>query len=127
MARILVVEDDKDTAQLLAMRLRHYGHAVITAQSGPLALREVGFDFPIDLALLDISLGGMDGFETLDALRRHPELDNPNLPAVFLSGRRESEVAKKAHELHAAFLPKPFVSGELQCAILHALHDEDAN
>ena len=127
MARILVVEDDQDMANLLSARLRQYGHAVMTARSGPIALHEVGFDFPIDLALLDISLGGMDGFEVLDQLRRHPELDKPNLPAVFLTGLREPEVAQKAHDMHATLLPKPFVSGELQCAILMALKEPAAN
>jgi CheY-like chemotaxis protein len=127
MARILIVEDDKDMSNLLSVRLRTYGHLTVAAPSGPLALREVGFDFPIDLALLDISLSGMDGFEVLDALRRHPEIDNPHLPAVFLSGRRKDEVAQQVHDAHATFLPKPFVSGELQCAILHALNDETAN
>lgn len=121
-ARILIVEDDRDTAQLLASRLRTYGHTIITAPSGPLALSQVGFDFGVDLALLDVNLGGMDGFEVLDELRRHPELDNPNLPAVFLSGSKDPALQKRAHDMHATYLPKPFVSGELQGAILVALN-----
>lgn len=121
MARILIVENDKDTSRLLSMRLHSYGHGVTVAQSGPLALQLVGIDFPIDLALLDIDLGGMDGFEVLDRLRRHPELDNPRLPAVFLSGSKDPEMVRRATALGATFLHKPFVSGELQCAILMAL------
>jgi CheY-like chemotaxis protein len=121
MARILIVENDRDTAQLLATRLHGYGHTVIGATSGPIALRQVGLDFPIDLALLDISLGGMDGFEVLEELRRHPELDNPHLPAVFLTGSKDAETHRRAATLGATLLHKPFVSGELQCAILVAL------
>jgi CheY-like chemotaxis protein len=125
-ARILIVENDRDTAQLLAARLHGYGHVVIGAPSGPLALKQVGFDFPIDVALLDIDLGGMDGFEVLEELRRHPELDDPRLPAVFLTGSKELEVSERAHAAGATLLHKPFVSGQLQCAILKALdHNSD--
>jgi DNA-binding response OmpR family regulator len=121
-ARILIVENDRDTAQLLATRLHDYGHSVIGAPSGPLALKQVGLDFPIDIAVLDIDLGGMNGFELLSELRRHPELDNPRLPAVFLTGSTEPEVSVRAHELGATVLHKPFVSGQLQCAVLMALN-----
>lgn len=122
MARILIVENDRDTANLLAQRLHGFGHACLVAQSGPIALKEVGIDFPIEVAILDINIGGMDGFEILEALRRHPELDNPNLPAVFVSGSKDPEDAKRAHAMGATYLPKPFVSGQLQGAILVALN-----
>ena len=121
-ARILIVEDDRDTTQLLSTRLHGYGHTIITAPSGPLALHEVGFEFQIDVALLDVNLPGMDGFELLESLRRHPELDNPRLPAIFLSGDKDPAIQERAHAMGAAFLPKPFVSGELQGAILVALN-----
>ena len=122
MARILVVEDDLDTANLLNIRLRSYGHAVVTAPSGNLAIHMVGLDFPIELVLLDIDLHGMDGFDVLEQLRRHPELENPTLPAIFLSGSSNPEHRRRANELGASFLAKPFVSGELQVAILQTLN-----
>lgn len=121
MARILIVDDDRDVANLLAHRLHEFGHACLVAASGPIALREVGLDFPIELALLDINLTGMNGFDLLEELRRHPELDNPNLPAVFLSGSKDPAHAERAQALGSVYLPKPFVSGELQGAILQAL------
>jgi CheY-like chemotaxis protein len=121
-ARILIVEDDRDVTQLLVSRLHGYGHVITTAPSGPIALKRVGFDFQIDIAVLDINLPGMDGFELLDELRRHPELDNPRLPAVFLSGSKEHEDQERAIAMRATYLPKPFVSGELQGAILVALN-----
>jgi CheY-like chemotaxis protein len=122
MARVLIVEDDSDTAQLLAQRVRAFGHTFLIAQSGPIALNEVGIDFPIDVALLDVHLHGMNGFDLLEQLRRHPELDNPRLPAVFLSGSKNPEHVERAKQMGAAYLVKPFVSGELQGALLVALN-----
>ena len=56
MARVLIVEDDADVSQLLARRLRSYGHVVSTAPSARMAMNVVGFDFPADVAVLDIEL-----------------------------------------------------------------------
>jgi len=120
MARILIVEDDADIAHLLARRLRSYGHVVITAPSGRMAMNLVGMDFAPEVALLDVQLPGMNGFEVLDELRRHPELDNPTLPCVFLSASSKPEDIARGRAMGAAYLTKPFVSGELQGAILHA-------
>ena len=126
MARVLIVEDDTDLAQLLARRLRTYGHIVLTAPSARLAMGVVGLDFAADVVVLDVKLPGMDGFALLDELRRHPELDNANLPAVFLSGIVSPENFERAASLGCAYLVKPFVSGELQGAILAALSETQA-
>ncbi len=121
MARVLIVEDDGDIAALLARRLRTYGHVVSIAPSARMAISMVGIDFPIEVALLDVMLPGMNGFDLLEELRRHPELDNAALPAVFLSATNSPENQSRARELGATYLTKPFVSGELQGAILNAL------
>lgn len=121
MAKILVVEDDADVAQMLARRLRTFGHEVVTAPSARLALNSVGLDFPIEIAVLDVNLPGTNGFELLEQLRRHPELMNPHLPAVFLSASVSMENRQRAHAMGSTYLTKPFVSGELQGAILSAL------
>ena len=120
MARVLIVEDDGDIARLLARRLRSYGHNVLVAPTGGMAMRLVGIDFPVEVVIMDINLPGDRGFEVLEQLRRHPELDNPGLPAVFLSGSSDPSDEERAHAMGATFLRKPFVSGELQGAILHA-------
>ena len=121
MARVLVVEDDADVAQLLARRLRSYGHVVQTAPSARLAMHAVGFDFPADVAVLDVNLPGTNGFDLLLQLRKHPELENETLPAVFLSGSTDPENIAQALEMGCVYLTKPFVSGELQGAILKAI------
>lgn len=125
MARVLVVEDDADIAQLLSRRLRGYGHDVLTAPSARMAISLVGLDFPADVVLLDVRLPGMDGFDLLEELRRHPELENPHLPAVFLSGTNTKDNIQRSKDMGATYLTKPFVSGELQGAIVHALNQAE--
>ena len=67
--RILLVEDDGDSAETLAVLLRIYGHEVQVARDGPTALR-LAADQPPDVALLDLGLpGGMDGYEVARRLR----------------------------------------------------------
>jgi two-component system OmpR family response regulator len=81
---VLVVEDEPAVLQMLGVALRQYGFTVRPAGSGEEAVR-LYQEHPggIDVALLDVQMPrGMDGPQTLDALRR---LD-PCLPAVFMSG-----------------------------------------
>lgn len=66
--RILVVEDDADTANSLAILLRLEGHDVRSVRDGPAALAFVGICKP-DMVLLDIGLPGMDGYEVAKRLK----------------------------------------------------------
>jgi PAS domain S-box-containing protein len=67
-ARVLVVEDNLDAAALLAEYLRALGHDVRVANDGAQALGLVG-DFTPEVALLDVGLPGMDGYELAQRLR----------------------------------------------------------
>jgi signal transduction histidine kinase/CheY-like chemotaxis protein len=66
--RILVVDDNADAAELLADALRERGHVVSTAEDGPTALR-LAETFHPDIAVLDIGLPVMDGYELATKLR----------------------------------------------------------
>lgn len=66
--RILVVDDNEDAGQLLAEMLRSVGHEVVVAIDGPCALEAVK-TFTPDVAILDIGLPVMDGYELAGALR----------------------------------------------------------
>jgi CheY-like chemotaxis protein len=66
--RIVVVEDHVDSAELLAELLRIHGHDVVVAHDASSGLRLIQDTHP-DVALLDIELPGMDGYQLAARLR----------------------------------------------------------
>ena len=78
---MLVVDDNVDAAESLAMLLRMSGHEVRTAYTGPTAL-EAAAAHPPDVVLLDIGLPGMDGYEVARRLRQDPRLEGVRLVAM---------------------------------------------
>jgi two-component system CheB/CheR fusion protein len=93
--RILVVDDNVDTAESLAALLRLAGHRVETAHDGPAAL-EASAAFTPEIVLLDIGLPGMDGYEVAYQLRR--QMPSPRTLLVALTGYGRSEDRQHAQE-----------------------------
>jgi CheY-like chemotaxis protein len=79
--RILVVDDNRDAAQGLAMLLEIKGHEVATAHDGPEALTRAQ-EFQPTVVLLDIGLPAMDGYQVARELRRQEGGDEILLVAV---------------------------------------------
>lgn len=71
--RVLIVDDNHDSAELLSMLLEREGHETRVAYDGPEAISVAGLFRP-NIAFLDIGLPGMDGYELMSFLRVHPEL-----------------------------------------------------
>jgi signal transduction histidine kinase len=86
--RLLVVDDNKDAADSLAMLLRLQGHQVRVAHDGPGALEIAKEDSP-DLVLLDIGMPGMDGYEVAGRMRRQFGPGNIRLAALTGWGQQE--------------------------------------
>jgi PAS domain S-box-containing protein len=86
--RILVVDDNRDSADSLSVLLKLMGNEVRTAYDGPTALKEADHFRP-ELALLDLGMAGMSGFELARHLRAHPELQEVVLVAVTGWGQKE--------------------------------------
>ncbi|MEQ1505918.1 MAG: ATP-binding protein, partial [Myxococcota bacterium] len=84
--RILVVDDNEDAAVLLAEALGGYGHEIRTAFDGPSALRIAG-EFRPQIAVLDLGLPVMDGYELAQRLRASPE---PPARLVAVTGYGEA-------------------------------------
>jgi CheY-like chemotaxis protein len=94
-SRILVVDDNIDGAETLAMLLEGSGHAVRTAYSGPAALQQARA-FQPELVLLDLGLPGMNGFEVARELRADPAYGAPVL--VALTGWGSEEDRRRSRE-----------------------------
>ncbi len=86
--RILVVDDNKDSAQSLAMLLRLTGNEVLTAADANAALAAAP-KFRPDIAILDIGLPGMNGYELARQLRHLPGLEHIHLAALTGYGSEE--------------------------------------
>jgi CheY-like chemotaxis protein len=123
MARVLVVDDDPDLLTLVEMQLRHHGHRVVTASSGPDALVLVDEKGAPDVAVLDVAMPGMNGLALLTELRARDGLER--LPAIFLSARVGPEDIKAGTSLGAVYLTKPYVMSSLLSAIQTALTQND--
>ncbi|HEX6316548.1 MAG TPA: ATP-binding protein [Gemmatimonadaceae bacterium] len=78
--RIIVVDDNDDQVESLAMLLKMMGHSVEHANSGPEAI-ERAIEFRPDLMLIDIGMPGMEGYEVARRIRQKPDLGNVHLVA----------------------------------------------
>jgi len=115
MARVLVVDDDPDILELVKLRLHTRGHAVLVASSGPEALELLDGREPPEVAVLDVSMPGMTGFELLERLRQRKGYET--IPAIFLSARVQPRDIEQGRALGAQYLTKPFVTTALLKAI----------
>ena len=86
--RILVVDDNKDAAESLAILLELWGHEARRAHDGDAAL-QLGASYRPDVIFLDIGLPGMDGYEIASRLRQMPETSAATLIAVTGYGQEE--------------------------------------
>jgi PAS domain S-box-containing protein len=111
MRRVLVVDDNADAADTLAMVLGLRGYDVRVARDGPAAL-EAAREFLPQLVLLDIGLPGMDGYAVARALRSGPA--NGPLRLVALTGYgREEDRRRSAEAGFDDHVVKPIAPDEL--------------
>jgi CheY-like chemotaxis protein len=119
---VLVVDDEESVRGFLYEALTSLGYNVWLATTGEQAVdvyqtvRE-----RINVALLDVFLGGMDGPTTLALLR---EID-PHLGCCFMSGYVESNTFEQLRAMAVRFLPKPFSLAEV-ASVIKVCADESA-
>jgi PAS domain S-box-containing protein len=103
--RVLVVDDNVDAAESLAMLLRASGHQVRTVYDGPQA-REAALDYRPEVVLLDLGLPGLDGYEVAKQMRKQSVLQNVVL--IALTGYGQEMDQQRSHEAGFAYhLVKP--------------------
>ena len=102
--RVLLVDDDKDLLQLIAMRLTAAGYAVTAVESGEAALAALAVSRP-QVVVTDLRMQGMDGMALFDAVHR----DSPSLPVLILTAHGTIPEAVSATRRGVfSFLTKPF-------------------
>ncbi len=101
--KVLLVDDEEDFVEALSARLEARGLHVDVAASGQQALEKIGGK-RFDVVIMDLSMPGMDGIETLQQMRQ----DNPEIQVVLLTGHGSLQKGIEAMKLGAMdFLEKP--------------------
>jgi CheY-like chemotaxis protein len=121
--RILLVEDDEDSREMLGIALSARGADVQLSASGEQAI-EIARSWPPDIALLDLSLPTMTGGETLAKLRTLAGLGT--CPTIAISGHgRESDRASSLAAGFAKHLVKPAALSDILSAVATACRPTD--
>jgi len=115
MTELLIIDDDKGLAQLLSDFLAGQGYNVRSAENGKLGLRAM-YERQPDIVLLDITMPGKDGWETLQRIR-----EISNLPVIMLTARDDEADVLHGFSLGADdYVTKPFSFAQL-AARIHAV------
>ncbi|MCI9168615.1 MAG: response regulator transcription factor [Dorea sp.] len=103
MAKILIVEDEKNMQEIIAEYLRRGGHTCFTADDGMDALLVLKSN-PMDLLILDIMMPHLDGFSVCKIAR-----ETSSLPIIMLTAKGSEEDKLKGYDLGADdYMTKPF-------------------
>jgi DNA-binding response OmpR family regulator len=110
--KIIIVDDDRETRELLALALQMEDFDVTQAANGLRLISTLHVDQP-DLILLDVNMSWIDGFELCRAVRKNEDFGD--IPVIFISARSSSADVKRGIEAGAAdYFTKPV---ELQTLI----------
>ena len=122
-ADILIVDDNPANLDLLGRILRQRGYKVRALPSGSLALDAARMS-PPDLMMLDITMPGMDGYETCRAFKSESAL--ASIPIIFISALDDAVDKVKAFGAGGAdYVPKPFQAEEVLARVEHHLRLRD--
>lgn len=124
--RILVVDDDESSRNILVASLKPLGHEVCTAADGQEAIQRIVSD-PPDVIILDVMMPRMNGYEVVGRLKGHSE--NRFIPIVMVSGLKDEKARVAAFDAGVDdFLIKPVGRTELKARVqsllkVKAYHD----
>lgn len=123
--KVLIVDDNVDTVELLTKRFTAEGYVVAAAYDGEEALRVVGESRP-DIILLDIMMPKIDGLEVCRQLKADEE--TRHIPVLMLTAKSEVSAKVKGLDTGAdGYLTKPFDYPELAARVRSLLSRKDAS
>jgi DNA-binding response OmpR family regulator len=108
---ILIADDDRDIRVLVSYRMKRVGYEVLEASDGEEALK-LATDLCPDLAILDVMMPRLDGFEVTRRLR--DQETTAGIPVILLTARaQDSDVARGFGAGADDYIRKPFSPQEL--------------
>ncbi|MGH3035501.1 MAG: response regulator transcription factor [Gaiellaceae bacterium] len=108
---VLIADDDPDILMLVRFRLERAGYEVVSAPDGRAAL-DLALARGPDLAVLDVMMPRLDGYEVTRELRRHEA--TRGMPVILLTARvQEADVQRGIESGADDYVPKPFSPQEL--------------
>lgn len=120
--RVLVVDDDSDSRELICTLLQMAGATVLCVESVAEAMNGVCHSFDPDVVITDFAMPGADGFDLIREFRKAPSTRAVAVPILILSGRSENSWRAEALEAGAAdVLSKPIDPALLLIRILAAI------
>jgi DNA-binding response OmpR family regulator len=118
---ILIADDDEDILELVRLRLSRSGYETVLARNGAEALAAARERKP-DVALLDVSMPAMNGYEVTAALKADPT--TKDIPVILLTARAQTADVTKGFDAGADdYITKPFSPQALQIRVAAALGD----
>ncbi len=123
MSNILVIDDEDLFRESTAIALRRRGFDTLEAGNGQVGA-ELALRHQPDLVLCDVNMEQMNGYQTLESLRRDPA--TATIPFILMTGMGDSAAMRKGMDLGADdYLPKPFTAPQLFSAIDARLKQRD--
>lgn len=120
--KILVVEDDSDSRATITYMLENLGHEVHAFGSGKEVLANID-KLELDLALLDIMMPEMNGYDVMKAIKALPKFSE--LPIIFVTAKDQDSEVIEGYQVGADYyITKPFTSKQLDYGIKLFLEPE---
>ncbi len=112
---VLLVEDHEEVRRMTRDQLRHLGYTVIDVSGGHEAIEVIRENISaVDCVITDLSMPGMDGWETIAAIKQMA----PGIPVILASGYNEAQVIDNRYSHQPdAFLQKPYQMSELKASL----------
>lgn len=112
---VLVADDDEDILQLLTFRLERAGYEIVQARNGDEAL-QLALELVPELAVLDVMMPGLDGFEVTRELRRNAATST--MPIILLTAKAQATDVSGGMAVGADdYVKKPFEARDLTARV----------
>ena len=121
--RILIVDDDPNTLEILRRWLNREGYATVSADNGPACLQVLGKEH-VDVIVLDVMMPGMDGLQVCERLRESEAWRG--IPVMLLTAKDDLETRSRGMMLGVSeYLTKPVNKLELFARLRAQLHSRE--